>query len=795
MASAQKSVNATRTNEAIKIDGIIDEAAWVKSESITDFMKFRPTPGEATMESNVKILYDDEAMYISAYLADVSRDSISTQLTQRDDFGNTDFFGIILDTYGNATEGFEFLVGATGVQFDAKISAYNEDSNWDAVWNSAVQIIDNAWYVEMAIPYSAIRFPKKKVQEWKVNFTRRRQSDGSQYSWAEMDLTRDSPFLNCIGKLDGIEDIKPPLRLSFSPYASTYFQHSHDKSRDPLNSTGYSYNGGMDVKYGINDAFTLDMTLIPDFGQVQSDDQILNLSPFEVRFDEQRQFFTEGTELFDKANLFYSRRVGGNPIGQYDAHDNLSNTEEVVANPQNSQLYNATKISGRTSKGTGIGVFNAVSAETHATIQDLGTDAERQFLTAPVTNYNVFVIDQNLRNNSSIAFTNTIVWRNSDTFHNANVSAITFNLKNASQSWGIDGNNRLSQIINKNGENTVGHNSYFGIDKLSGNINLGIGLQQVSDTYSQNDLGFQRNNNYREFNFYLNYKKFDGLWFFNQFQSWFDAEHSRLYKPNSIIGNYFNVGFWGQAKNFWSFNMFANSNPESFDYFEPRMEGRFSKRISNFNIGTNINTDWRKPFQMYLFAFYSKSKQEGRHNYEIGLGPRYRFSDRFTFSLYTSYDNRLNSEGFVENLSDDEIIYGRRDVNTVINIASGNLSFNATQGIDLRVRHYWSKVQYDSFHRLLDNGYLGKSDYASFNDFTFNSLALDLVYKWRFAPGSDIFIVWKNNILGFESEETVDYANFNYGNSVKQLGNLPQNNSLSLRVVYFIDYNRLKNMF
>jgi len=223
MASAQKSVNATRTNEAIKIDGIIDEAAWVKSESITDFMKFRPTPGEATMESNVKILYDDEAMYISAYLADVSRDSISTQLTQRDDFGNTDFFGIILDTYGNATEGFEFLVGATGVQFDAKISAYNEDSNWDAVWNSAVQIIDNAWYVEMAIPYSAIRFPKKKVQEWKVNFTRRRQSDGSQYSWAEMDLTRDSPFLNCIGKLDGIEDIKPPLRLSFSPYASTYF--------------------------------------------------------------------------------------------------------------------------------------------------------------------------------------------------------------------------------------------------------------------------------------------------------------------------------------------------------------------------------------------------------------------------------------------------------------------------------------------------------------------------------------------------------------------------------------------
>jgi len=794
-AVSQKSVTAIRTSDAIKVDGFMEEAAWNTAESITDFMKFRPTPGETSLKTEVKILYDDEALYVFANLEDVSRDSISTQLTQRDDFGNTDFFGIIMDTYGNATEGFEFLVGATGVQFDAKISAYNEDSNWDAVWNSAVQLTDKAWYVEMAIPYSAIRFPKKDVQEWKVNFTRRRQSDGSQVSWAEMDLTRDSPFLNCIGRLEGIKDIKPPLRLSFSPYASTYYQHSHDVNRDPVNTSAYSYNGGMDVKYGINDAFTLDMTLIPDFGQVQSDDQILNLSPFEVRFNEQRQFFTEGTELFDKANLFYSRRVGGNPIGQYNAYDNLSNDEEVVMNPQSSQLYNATKISGRTAKGTGIGIFNAVSAETHATIRDLATDDERQFRTAPLTNYNVFVIDQNLRNNSSISFSNTNVWRNGQEFHNANVSAVTFSLKNASQSWGIEGNNRLSQLIYKEGENSVGHNSYFGIDKLSGNINLGVGFRQVSDTYNQNDLGFQRNNNFREFYFYLNYKKFDGLWFFNQFQSWFNAEHRRLYKPETFVGNYYNVGFWGQAKNFWSFNMFANYNPESFDYFEPRVDGRYSKRIGNVNIGTNINSDWRKPFQMYLFGFYSKSQQEDRYNYQIGLGPRYRFSDRFTFRLYTSYDNSLNSEGFVDNINDDEVIYGRRDVKTVINVAGGNYSFNATQGIDLRVRHYWSKVRYNSFHSLLEDGYLGTSDYNLFNDFSFNSLSLDLVYTWRFAPGSDIFIVWKNNILGFDSDETVDYANFNYGNSLSQLGDLPQNNSLSLRVVYFIDYNRLKNMF
>ncbi len=791
----QKSITATRVTEAITIDGIFDEPAWESAELVSDFMQFRPKPGIFKHNTEVKLIYDDEALYISAYMQDVSRDSIMTQLTERDDLGNTDFMAVIIDTYGNATEGFEFIVGSTGVQFDAKISPYNEDTNWDAVWFSAVHLTDEGWYCEFAIPYSALRFPNKKVQEWNINFTRRRAVDGTQNSWAEMDLKNDSPFLTNIGKLEGIQDIKPPLRLSFSPYASTYFQHSHDVNRDPVNTSGYSYNGGMDVKYGINDAFTLDMTLIPDFGQVQSDDQVLNLTPFEVRFDEQRQFFTEGTELFNKANLFYSRRVGGNPIGMYDVYDNITDDEEVVQNPQNSQLYNATKISGRTSKGTGLGIFNAISAETHATIRTIASDAERQYLTAPLTNYNVFVLDQNLRNNSSVSFSNTSVWRNSEDFHNANVSALTFNLKNPSQSWGVEGSSRFSQLLHKEAENTNGHNSYLSIDKLSGNVNLGVFYRQVSKDYNQNDLGFQRNANYRDYGLYLNYKKFDGLWFFNQFQSWFNAEQSRLYEPGSFIGNYFNAGFWGQAKNFWSFNMFSNYNPESNDFFEPRVDGRFSKRLSSFNIGTNINSDYRKPFHMYFFGFYSKGEQDGRYTHDFGFGPRYRFSDRFTLRTYTSFSNSYNSEGFVDQVSDDEIIYGRRDVQNISNIISGTYSFNEKQGLDLRLRHYWSKVQYNSFHELMPDGYLGESDYSSFNDFSFNSLALDLVYKWRFAPGSDIFLVWKNNILGFDSDETVDYSSFSYTDSVRQLGDLAQNNSLSMRIVYYIDYNRIKNVF
>jgi len=191
---------------------------------------------------------------------------------------------------------------------------------------------------------------------------RRRATSGTKGSWQFIDFKLNNSFLTCMAKLNNVSGIKPPLRLSVSPYASTYALHYSDP--DAGTSTGFSYNAGLDLKYGINEAFTLDMLLIPDFGQVRSDDQVLNLSPFEVQFSENRQFFTEGVSLFSKAGIFYSRRVGGRPVAYYDAEDDLGTNETMEDNPQSAQLLNATKISGRTEGGLGIGFFNAVSKKT-----------------------------------------------------------------------------------------------------------------------------------------------------------------------------------------------------------------------------------------------------------------------------------------------------------------------------------------------------------------------------------------------------------------------------------------------
>lgn len=191
-----------------------------------------------------------------------------------------------------------------------------------------------------------------------MNVTRKRLKSGKQYMWNPVNPNING-FVSQEGLLTGLTDIKPPIRLSFSPYFSSYFNY-YPYNNSKVSNTTTSINGGMDIKYGINQNYTLDMTLIPDFGQVQSDKIVENLTPFEVKYDENRSFFTEGTELFNKGNnssinLFYSRRIGGAPLHQYDIYGNISPSEMVVENPSESKLLNATKISGRNSKGLGIG--------------------------------------------------------------------------------------------------------------------------------------------------------------------------------------------------------------------------------------------------------------------------------------------------------------------------------------------------------------------------------------------------------------------------------------------------------
>jgi len=784
----KKQISASRITADITIDGQMDEAIWQNAIPSTGFTTLEPSAGEsASKKTEVWILYDDSGIYVGAKMYDPDSKKIPTQFSQRDGIGNADWFGVFLDAYRDGINGVSFIVTSSNSQFDAKYSTFGEDEGWDAVWESQVQITSDGWVAELRIPYSAIRFPEIDEQTWHINFGRMDQQLQEKGFWSEINPNVNG-FLNQSGYLAGIKDIKPPVRLQATPFIALYGENYHDKNSEKVNSFGHSFNGGMDIKYGLSDAFTLDLTLIPDFGEAQSDNNVLNLSPFEVRFDENRQFFTEGTELFNKGGLFYSRRVGGRPLFADRVYEEQASDEEIIDNPAQSQLYNATKISGRTQKGLGVGFFNATSGRTYATLKS-AERGERQVLTNPLTNYNVLVFDQNLKNNSFVSLVNTTVLREG-TAYDANVTGAVLDLRNKEQTFAIRGSYKLSQKYNQ--ETTdLGHATNVEFRKISGNWNFGIMYNEESDTYDINDLGFIFNNNERSVGMFQEYNMFKPFWFFNRGGVGLSTNYRMLYEPNEFTGFGVETWMWGQTKNFWRLNAFVFSNPVAgFDFFEPRTPGRFYRNPNVNGFGVNINSDRRKRLSFGLFGRIRNFGEDGRNGQSIEFRPNFRVNDRLNFRWGLELNENNRDVGYVnkvESEAGEDIIFGRRDVSTVVNTLNADYNFSSNMALTFRMRHYWSKVAYESFHMLEEDGGLGAIDYNEIHDTNFNAFNIDMVYRWRFAPGSDLFVIYKNSLLNFEQQADLDY----FGN-LDGLFDNPQRNSISLKMIYFLDYINLK---
>lgn len=403
-AQQVRSIPAVKINQPIKIDGNLNDEAWRSIEPTGDFIASQPVFGRPSVKRTVvKIAYDNSAIYVGAYMYEDPR-NIRRQLTARDviDRQNVDIFAVGFDTYHDHQNAFIFRVTAANVQADAKQSQNGSsnggvvtDASWDAVWESKTSIKEDGWVAEIKIPLSAVRFSNKNIQDWGLNFGRFIRTENENSIWNPIN-PNISGELNQWGVWTGLSNIKAPIRLSFLPYLSGGVRVSPTNKGDV---TEFLKSGGMDVKYGINEGFTLDMTLIPDFAQVQSDNVFLNLSPFQVKFDDYRPFFTEGTELFNKAGLFYSRRIGNAPGLSASVLTEFGNNPnyQIIKNPGITRLYNATKLSGRTKGNLGIGIFNAVSVPMYAKIKNLNTGQDSTILTEPLTNYNILVLDQALK--------------------------------------------------------------------------------------------------------------------------------------------------------------------------------------------------------------------------------------------------------------------------------------------------------------------------------------------------------------------------------------------------------------
>ncbi len=785
-----KQLASKRTTASIKIDGKLDDADWKTAPALTGYSELRPVPGRKEFENSkteTYLLYDNEGIYFGGYCHEKSKDSISTELNGRDGFGNNDWVGVVFDTYDDKINGFEYFVTPLGEQMDAKISpnsnGNSEDFSWNAVWKSAAVIHEDGWSFEMFIPFSAIRFSKKDVQNWGLNVMRRRQRIGQQVFWNFLDPNVNG-FLTQGGLWTGLENIKPPLRLQFSPYFSTavnHFPHHQPGVKDWSTTVG----GGMDVKYGISQAFTLDVTLIPDFSQVQSDRVVLNLTPFEQRFTENRPFFIEGTDLFSKGNLFYARRMGLDPAFTHDISEYTNaNTVVVKEAPAESKLINATKISGRTSKGLGIGVLNGITKERFAVVEDITSKERRNVVIEPLTNYNIIVLNQSLKHNSNISLVNTNVWRSGNDY-DANVTAGLFDFNDKKNMWNVGGKVASSQLVGfpAKGQTLSGysHSIYFG--KTSGRFNFNIGQDFTNDKFNSRDFGYFQFGNTLDHYAWVGYRWTKPKGWYNNIYLNFNAFYSRQAKPGIYRNANFNANANGQLKNLWYAGVLIGYEPEYNDFFESHT-GKVFKGWSNYFVDGWFETNNAKKFKLYAEVLYVKRSLFSSERYQINGNIRYRFSSKFSVSHSIYLEPQSNNVGYAY-VSD---YFNRRDRKTVENNLEIKYSFSDKMNIRILARHYWSKVISKEMYDLLDNGKLqannANPELANQN---FNLFTLDANFTWQFAPGSFIYLVWKNAAQDFNSIVRDGYFK-NFNNTMKA----DDNNNLSLKVIYFLDYLQLK---
>lgn len=788
--SQKKTLQTKFTSEKILLDGKLDEVIWQSVPIATDFVMFQPDNGKPVPENKrteVRVLYDNEAIYIGALLYDNEPNKILREITKRDDFGAADFFGIFINGYNDGQQNFQFFVNATDGQADCLATDSNgEDYSWDAVWDSKTLITSFGWAVEMRIPYAALRFSGEKKQTWGVNFFREIRRDRQKYSWNFID-SKIGTFTQQNGMLEGIENIKTPTRLFFLPYASFYtYANAEQKTYGEL-------KGGLDIKYGINDAFTLDAMLIPDFGQTKYDDRILNLTPFEQQFNENRGFFTEGTDLFSKGNLFYSRRIGGPPAYSPDTNTN----EEIIEDPTSVDLYNATKISGRTKGGLGIGYLNAVTKKTYATIKDTITQETRRVLVEPLTNYNVLVFDQRFHKNSSISLVNTNVTRNGS-FRDGNVTALVWDLNTTKNTYNLSGNFE-SSYVNDIEDKKKGINTSLNFAETSGKFRYNFGTNLVTKDFDNNDLGIIFETNYYSFNGFTSYRILSPTKIFNSFNTNINAYTQFQKETGKVQSNQINLNVNSTTKKNHYVGFGLQYRPmENYNYYEPRTQGRYSMDPARFGGWFGISSNYNNKFAFDFEPSFAVLNEPGRNSIGVNIGPRYRFNDHLALYYSFNFFRQNNNKGYVDSSDDNDalapntIIYANRNIVNYTNSLNGKYSLSSKMNFDLSARYYWSYTENKSFFELEDNGRLTPYDnYTEDKDQNLITWNLDVSYNWWFAPGSQLTILYRSNAAKYDNLINKDFGN-NYTNL---LNNHDLSHVLSVSVKYFIDYNQVKNVF
>jgi len=794
-AQERKSLEAIPVKETPVIDGILSDEVWNDLNPATNFTLMWPEtrhgkkiPGE--YETTTYVGYDQNAIYVGAILKHPNPDIMPKEFSQRDEIWNVnaETFFVTFNTYDDDLNFFGFQITSAGTVGDVYSSGSieSDDFLYDTIFDAKTHINSDGWSVEMAIPYSALRFPKKEVQLWGLNFGRKIQSLGETYVWSPVNVN-ELEYHESNGTLNGIENVSPPVRLFFYPYVQTSVN-----LRKGEKSTS-SYTAGMDLKYGLSSSFTLDASLIPDFGQVAFDDVELNLGPFEQQFSENRAFFTEGATLFEIADegmgggsFFYSRRIGE----EVSVRDNmLENDEQVYDFDSTPQLLNTIKVTGTTNKNLSIGFLNAITDKVEAGIENLSSNQRKRQTIQPLVNYNVLSLSQQLLNDySSISVLNTNKAGNDGLY--GNNLAFVADMFDNKRGFNFKVKAFGSKTPKENSTN--GFRTGISLSELKGNFRYNFSWWGVDKHYKQNELGYFNYSDHQSFSSRISYQILKEYGILREYRNylWFHDTRTFHSSERKLWGLRFGNDF--STQNLMVFEADFAYSSRTRDYDKPRTINRYIEEPENFQaklvVQSNKNKDLSYGFQWNNFAYFNEDHNEKKTQNRFNISTLYRFSEQFSIALKSNHLNFKDDVGFLESI-DQDIYFGRRDIRSVENNIDLSYFFDSKKWINLRLRNYWSRAKYDPIlFSLNDNGKRIQADYLDFDpDTNFNLWNLDVNFEWWFAPGSNLVLLYRNQL--FKSDNATD---LDYFGSLNNLFDQTTKHQFSLRINYLIDFNHAR---
>ena len=811
---------SSRAATAPVLDGKLDDPAWATAQSIDKFLEYEPTTGaDPRFKTDVRVAHDEKYLYIMARMYDPAPDSIVSLLSRRDVRTQSEQLKLVIDSYHDKQTAYQFAVNPAGVKRDFYVSNdSNEDPSWDAVWDVATVIDSLGWVAEFRIPFSQLRFSNTPDHTFGLLIVRDVARTGQRISWPLYHRTKQG-YVSQAGEISGISGIGNPSRLEIAPYVVT-----KNETRPSGSSFDHpqSVSAGADIKYGLSSNLTLNATINPDFGQVEADPSVLNLSAFEQFFEERRPFFLEGSGIFTFntacgdidsgcTGLFYSRRVGRSPqlSGLYGDERSATNTT----------ILGASKLTGRLGRGLSVGFLDAV------TQREIGVDDQT---IEPLTNYAVGRLQQDFKKGQSgvgimvtgvnrnlddetdpflrsSAYTGGIDLRHRFSSNNYELRAYLAASRVAGSEEAIlntqrDGVHRYQRPdddvgIDPTRTSLVGNAQRLSVSKFGGGITrFQSVLQRFSPGFETNDLGFQSRADEQMFRnwFSLNYNKpskvYQRAFFnFNTMQRWTTEG-----LPTSVG---LNTNWHVQFKNFmWGhFGMNANNFIKTYNDRVAR-GGPALRNSGGSEFWTGIESDSRKTSNVSLWG--------GGYRYDLGrtkgwwLNPdvSFKVGSQFNASLGLNYSSDINDSQWranfgVSGVDTTHYTFARLDQKTLSMTARMNYTVTPTLSLQFYGSPFVSQGDYSNWRELDDpraddydgrfKPFTGRGDPGGFN---FKQFRSNSVLRWEYRPGSTLFLVWA------QGREIDGAANdFSFGRELRNVFDTHPNNTFLVKVSYWFN--------